>query len=127
VEVTKPSLGASLDAMTKPDVGPAEGDGTFTVSEVAGVLSLLSLGLLLSLLGADDVGAVGVGGVFLALDIGCLADVDVGVTRTLELVAVAGAVGTTRLLKLVAAAEDVCAALVVDERGGGFADGTALG
>jgi hypothetical protein len=112
VEVTKPLLGATPDAITGPEVGSAEGEGTFGVSDGAIVLSLLSPGLLLLLLGADDVGGVGVGAVFAALDAGCLADVDVGATR---------------LLEIVAAAEDAGAALVVDERSGGFADGTPLG
>jgi hypothetical protein len=128
VEVTKPSLGATLDATTGPDVGSAEGEGTFGVSEDASVLSLSSLGLLLLLLllGADDVGGVGVG-VGAVLDAGCLAGVDVGAIRVLELVAATGDVDATRLLELGAAAEVVGAALVVDERGGGFADGAPLG
>jgi hypothetical protein len=86
-------------------------------AEAAVVLSLLSLGLLL-LSGADDDGEEGVGGAFAALDgrgedgaegafaaldTGCLADVDVGAMRALE---------------LVTAPADVGAALVVDERGG---------
>jgi hypothetical protein len=130
VEVTKPLLGATPDAITGPEVGSAEGEGTFGVSDGAIVLSLLSLlspGLLLLLLGADDVGGVGVGAVFAALDAGCLADVDVGAIRVLELVAATGVVGATRLLEIVAAAEDAGAALVVDERSGGFADETPLG
>jgi hypothetical protein len=127
VEVTKPLLGATPDAITGPEVGSAEGEGTFGVSDGAIVLSLLSPGLLLLLLGADDVGGVGVGAVFAALDAGCLADVDVGAIRVLELVAATGVVGATRLLEIVAAAEDAGAALVVDERSGGFADGTPLG
>jgi hypothetical protein len=91
VEVAKPSVGATSDGTTWPDVGPAGCEGALGPAEGTGALGRFedtAGGLLLSLPGLlGDDGEEGDGGAFAALDTGCLADVVVGCTRVAELVA----------------------------------------
>jgi hypothetical protein len=83
-----------------------EGTGTLVPAEDTAGGGLLLPGLL-----GEDGGETDVGRVFAALDTGCLADVDVGTTRAVE---------------LVPAAVDVGAAAAVDE-GCGRADDAPFG